>query len=228
MSSKPSGLANSKTIDLTGSRFGRLVVVSFSHSKNGTYWKCRCDCGGESVVRAAALRSGLSKSCGCGSREAGRQNGHNIGSVLRNKYWPNTRKLKEMRRNMINRCYDPSNKRYNCYGGRGITVCDVWLNDRQSFYEWVIANGWRPGLEIDRRDVNGNYEPSNCRFVNDLVQANNSRHNHQITWDGETHSITEWARRLGVRGQALQHRFTRGWSVERAMTQPFRRWPVAR
>ena len=123
---------------------------------------------------------------------------------------------------MRDRCYDPDNKRYANYGGRGIQVCDEWLTDRLAFYRWANSNGHGGSLQIDRIDVNGNYEPSNCRFVDVFVQMNNTTRNHFLEWHGARHTVADWARILGVTSRALQSRIDHGWSVERALTQPFR------
>jgi hypothetical protein len=133
-----------------------------------------------------------------------------------------TRNQIALRRNMAMRCYDPSNKRWANYGGRGIAVCDEWLRDRRAFYQWCMDAGFRPGLQIDRIDTNGNYEPGNCRFVGAVEQANNTTRNHFIEWQGQRLTVAQWARRLGVRSRALQARLARKWPVERVMTQPFR------
>lgn len=208
-------------VDMTGKRFGRLVVVKYSHSKDAAFWLCQCDCGDTSVVRSAILNDGSAKSCGCGSREAAVANAA-AASRQKKLPFPNTRKLKELYRNMLDRCYDPDNKRYANYGGRGIRICDEWLTDRLSFYHWATDNGHAKGLQIDRIDVNGNYEASNCRFVDVFVQMNNTTLNHFLEWYGTRHTVADWARILGVTSRALQSRIGHGWSVERALTQPFR------
>lgn len=207
---------------LVGYRFGLLSVICFSHSKSGAHWYCRCECGGESIVRGAVLRYGSTMSCGCGSRAQARKNMREIGFKGRGPYWPHTRKLKELHRNILHRCYDPRNKRFDSYGGRGIRVCDEWRENRGTFFEWVMLNGWGPGRSIDRIDNNGDYEPSNCRFVGAQEQANNTTRNRFIEFNGKRRTISEWARELGVSSFALNHRFFRGWTAERALTQPFR------
>lgn len=123
----------------------------------------------------------------------------------------------------MDRCYNPENKRWANYGGRGIKVCVSWYFYRRVFYEWAHTNGYRPGLQIDRINVDGNYHPDNCRFVDSFVQQNNTTRSHRVTWNGRTQTLSEWAREIGVRPQALIHRFTRKWSIERAMTFPFDR-----
>jgi hypothetical protein len=208
-------------MDMTGQRFGRLVVLNYSHSKNAAFWKCQCDCGQITIVRGATLRYGTAKSCGCGSREAARRNAAMARDKRRVPH-PYPRKMKDMLKNMISRCYDPSNKRWANYGGRGITVCPEWRSDIRAFYRWVVANGYKPGLTIDRIDVNGNYEPNNCRFATMIIQQNNTTRNVRLTWNNRTLTISEWARELGVRTAAIGHRHERGWTIERIFTQPFR------
>lgn len=211
--------------DLTGQRFRRLLVIEFSHSKDAAYWRCLCDCGKFTTVRTAQLNNGVVGSCGCGSLEAARSNAKTISIRQRSKYWPYTRFFKSMYRNMLRRCYDQRDKRYLNYGGRGIRVCASWLADRAVYYEWVFTNGWKPGLSIERNNVNAGYSPENCSIIPMAAQQNNTTRSHRVEWNGETHTISEWARILGFPKQALQHRFTRNWTVEQAMTQPLRYWP---
>ena len=96
------------------------------------------------------------------------------------------------------RCYNSNGKQYKDYGGRGIRVCDEWLENFEPFYEWAINNGYREDLTIDRIDVNGDYEPSNCRWVTAKAQQNNKRSNHFITYNNETHTLTEWAEKYNI------------------------------
>ena len=106
------------------------------------------------------------------------------------------------------------------YGGRGICVCDEWLNDFESFYKWSIQNGWEPGLSIDRIDNDGDYCPENCRWADGFTQANNSRHNLVIEYCGEEMTCTQWAHRIGIKPSTLNARLKNGWSVEKALTTP--------
>lgn len=121
---------------------------------------------------------------------------------------------------MVARCHNPNNASYYNYGARGITVCDEWRKDHSKFVEWGYANGYQKGLSIDRIDNNKGYSPENCRWVDRYVQQNNMRRNHYITVDGETHSISEWARIKGVRRGLIINRIKRGWSEERAVNTP--------
>jgi hypothetical protein len=213
-----------QTIDLTGQRFGRLLAVSIAYRRNGAYWHCGCDCGGTNVVRAGLLRNGSVASCGCGSREQARLNCQKW--RRRNERIPERLRssLKDCYSNMIRRCTDPFNNRWDCYGGRGITVCNEWIgiDGRRRFYDWALEAGYDKGLQIDRIDVNGNYMPENCRFVDAMIQANNTRRNRVVNWQGKSMTAAEWARELGLTYASMQHRLDRGWSMERIASQPQR------
>ena len=119
---------------------------------------------------------------------------------------------------MKKRCYNSNDKAYNYYGGRGIKVCDEWLNDFQTFYDWSMNNGYNEHLTIDRIDVNGNYEPNNCRWVDYKIQNRNSRHNTLFTIDGETRCLSEWCEILNLNYKNVLARVTRyNWSIGEAL-----------
>jgi hypothetical protein len=212
--------------DLMGQRFGRLVVVGSATSQNGRRWVCMCDCGKARVVRAGHLRSGGTNSCGCLQVESCR-NALRIKVQNRELRWIPSHlypKLKNTYRNMLSRCYEPSNPRWDCYGGRGIAVCDEWLglSGRRAFYRWALDNGCDSSLQIDRINVHADYSPANCRWVNPRTQANNTRRNRFIEWRGVRLTMSEWADRLGLSYSAMQHRIDRGWPMERIASQPQR------
>lgn len=125
--------------------------------------------------------------------------------------------------NMRERCRNPQNREYVRYGGRGIKVCDEWKNDFRAFYDWAMSSGYdetapRGKCTLDRIDNDGNYEPTNCRWATAKDQANNTRRTRFIEFNGERHSVTEWARRLGINQSTLSMRINKyGWSVEKAL-----------
>lgn len=212
-----------KFIDLTGQRFGRLTAVSRAANKgNATMWLCRCDCGNEKAISAHHLSSGVTQSCGCKRR--------GIDGYLREHSLPDTAKrLLLLWRGMKRRCYDSKTQYYAIYGGRGISVCDEWKDNFQAFYEWSMANGYKEEIlpngrnkwMIDRINNDGNYEPSNCRWVDIQIQANNKRSNHLLDFNGKIQTITKWSKETGLSTQVIKHRIEKlGWSIEKALTTP--------
>lgn len=155
--------------DLKGKRFGRLEVISYvgADSRGRSKWLCKCDCGKEITARVDSLKRGDTKSCGCYHAEEVAKYSRTHG-LSRNR-------LYSVWSNMKNRCMCPTSRRFKDYGGRGISVCQEWTNSFLSFYEWAMESGYRQGLTIDRIDVDGNYEPSNCRWITNEEQQRNKR-----------------------------------------------------
>ena len=135
----------------------------------------------------------------------------------------NNKRISRIYSNMKTRCYNPTSNRYHCYGGRGIKVCDDWKSSFANFKEWALNNGYTDNLCLDRINNNGNYEPSNCRWVTKKQNSNNTSFNRILTYNGETHTMSEWCEILGVKLQTLSARMYRGWSVEDAITKSIRK-----
>lgn len=204
--------------DISGQRFGRLVAIEpIGKTKVGNIiWRCKCDCGNEKNVSTKDLGHGTS-SCGCYSKE--------VHKKVFTKHGQRHSRLYSVHRSMLGRCRNPNVREYHNYGGRGIKVCDEWRNSFEAFRDWAYANGYdenAPKCEctLDRIDPNGNYEPSNCRWVSIKTQERNRRNNVLITFRGETHCMSEWAEIAGLKYVTFHHRIKAGWSMERIMSTP--------
>lgn len=200
-----------KAINIIGEKYGKLVVLEkVGMNKNHqSLYLCQCECGNTTIVTKSNLRSGSVKSCGCLKHEGK----HGLSNTPIYNTW----------RDMKIRCYNEKSPSYKNYGGRGITVYSEWLDDFTTFYNWSINNGYKKGLSIDRINVNGNYEPNNCRWVTRKEQANNKRNNILITYNNETHNISEWGNITGINQARIRERIVKlKWTVEKALTTPIR------
>lgn len=213
------GIKLSKFMDESwiGKKFGRLTVEKAfrTRDKNGRAlikWTLRCDCGNKVTIAPSKAVNGVQQSCGCLAHEM-------IGERSR-KHGESHTRLFYLWVNMRYRCYDPKNKRYANYGGRGIKVCDEWNNDYATFAKWARENGYRDDLTIDRIDVNGDYTPENCRWATWEEQANNKTNNHLLTIDGETKTMTQWAKQYGIGMSTIWARVKNGWEPEMAVKTP--------
>lgn len=201
--------------DLTGQRFGRLIVLAFAGRQHRQlYWLCRCDCGNEKAVVRGSLTSGRSRSCGClrSEKSAARRRTHGK---------TNSREYRSWSR-MFVRCYNSNEHAYDLYGGRGIKVCDRW----RSFAAFLEDMGPKPlghHVSVERIDVNGHYCPENCRWATPKQQARNTRRNVMLTFRGKTQCISAWSEELGIGQSTLRIRLKYGWSVERALSEPVHR-----
>ena len=200
--------------DLTGQRFGRWAVLAEAEARNGKRrWVVRCDCGAERVSFERPLVVGESQSCGCLRREllaAPRKHGATTGGQTAPEYhsW----------RCMIARCYYSKDRYFDNYGGRGITVCDRWRLSYAAFREDM---GQRPpGCTLDRVNVDGPYEPGNCRWATPREQGIHRTDNRMITVNGDARTLTEWSEHTGLAVSTIWRRLRRGWSAERAIATP--------
>ncbi len=174
-----------KIENLINMRFGRLLVVSFSHSNKHAYWKCLCDCGNEKVIRASHLKDKTTVSCGCYARENAAKRNITHGHTVRNKGATNNSPTYRSWHSMMMRCHNPNVPGFEYWGGRGITVCVQWLK----FSGFLADMGIRPdGTTIDRIDPDGNYNPGNCRWASFTTQARNKRREEAFAMRGVSYN----------------------------------------
>ena len=202
-----------RLIDLSGARFGRLVVVGIAGKKGKRLcWLCKCDCGSEHLASGDVLKNGHVKSCGCLKAEVdakGTRFRHGLSKSSEHKIWCG----------ITERCHNKKSKFFMRYGGRGITVCRRW----KTFENFYADMGPRPSSAhtLDRVNNNGNYEPSNCRWATPEEQANNKSSNVMISIDGETKTLAQWCRETGVDSDLASQRINREkWSPVDAVTTP--------
>lgn len=199
--------------DLTGLRFGRLTVTEMAGRRNRqVLWKCKCDCGKDVTVIGGNLRNNSTQSCGCLNKQnaAMRKRTHGGTDTRLYRIW----------HNMKNRCQNRRTKDYEDYGGRGIEVCPEWRESFEAFRDWAVANGYQDHLTIERNDTDGGYCPDNCRWVTNKEQQSNRRNNHLVTYNGKTQTLQQWVEETGIKRGTLSDRLRKGWSPERALTEP--------
>ena len=205
-----------KRIELVGMKIGKLLVLERvgSDERRRALYRCQCDCGAIVIKTGSSLRHGFG-SCGCAIVEKAKE--------LHTKHGMTNTRLFRIWGGMRDRCNHSKHKDYPNYGERGIIVCDEWNNNFMNFYEWAMANGYRDDLSIDRIDVNGNYEPSNCRWATPKQQANNTRINAYYTYNGRTQSLKMWSEELGVRYSMVLHRHQAhpDWTFEQIFSPAF-------
>lgn len=203
-------------VNIIGKKFGRLTVLEYSHNVGYTrFFLCQCDCGKKKTVAKNNLTTGKQVSCGCLRAER-------LGNL--NRLPEGYLRLGKIFHAMKYRCYDPRSNRYPRYGGRGITICDEWLNDMDTFRSWAIQNGYRDGLSIDRINNDEGYCPENCRWVDKSDQLSNFSRNVIVEFNGKSQTIAQWGKELGIPRSTLHNRLrVHGWSVERALTEPVRK-----
>ncbi len=202
-----------KAPDLVGLKFGRLTVLKrdTEYTKKDSKWICQCECGTIKSIMALSIKSGTTKSCGCGRKEwaSHRATTHGLTKSPEHRTWGS----------MIQRCENINHHAYMNYGGRGISICKRW---RESFLNFLADMGARPSIShsIDRINNNGNYEPSNCRWATEQEQKSNRSDNRFITFRGETMTISDLAKKHGITYNILNKRISAGWDLEKALTHP--------
>lgn len=197
-----------KPVDMTGKRYGRLVALYPTGKRDasgGICWNFRCDCGNEKIMSAGPVRVGIVKSCGCLLKP------HGMSGTRLFDIWVNMRQ----------RCRADGRPEHDNWGNRGIRVCDEWTSF-PAFRDWAMATGYSDDLTIDRIDNSKGYSPENCRWATYKEQANNTRRNHLIEMDGETHTLKQWCEILGGVSKESVYRRVRdfGWSYEKALKTP--------
>lgn len=193
-------VSESKRLKLEGKKYGRLKVIKWiplSERKNKKKaWLCLCDCGNYIEVETGKLQTGHTQSCGCLKQEAKNK----IGELNKKYEHYGDKKLYGVYKAMIDRCYNSQNSRYSSYGERGIIICDEWLGDNgyDNFAKWTLLTRKDDSLTIDRINVNGNYEPSNCRWITNQEQQYNKRTNVMVEYNGEIHPLKFWSKQLNI------------------------------
>lgn len=202
---------------MIGRRYGRLVVLSpqGKDSHNNTMWLCRCDCGKEKVIKRYQLTKGATKSCGCLRNEIRVQTHtkHNLSSHRLYHIWFA----------MKQRCNDENSRSFSSYGGRGISVCEEWL-DFINFYEWALPNGYSENLTIERLDNNKGYCPSNCVWATKKQQARNKRNVPLIEYEGEMKSVAQLCEEYNINPETFRSRLKSGWTFEESLNVPVRKF----
>lgn len=179
-----------KFINLVGNKYGDWEVLSYAGKSK---WLCRCSCNKEVVVYGGSLKAGTSTNCGCKKIKHGCEG----------------TKIYRLWSYMKERCYSDKHKSYNHYGGRGIKVCDEWL-DSKNFIDWAIQNGYKEGLTLDRIDVNKDYSPENCRFITNKEQQRNKRNSRYLEIEGQVKTVSEWAEICGLDRHTILFRLNKG------------------
>lgn len=210
------GFYSRKHQELIGKKFNRITILDIWQNPEKKYYMCRyhCVCGNVKETRLTNVKNGYLKSCGCLKYI------HSIPSEENDAVGKIKHPLHPAWASMMSRCYHKSSTAYYLYGGRGIKVCDEWRNF-WNFVKWSDSIGGRPdGYTLDRIDVDGDYCPENCRWASDEVQQNNKRTNHYLTYNGETLTLSQWSRKLGLSRYAIQYRFMQGWSADEILSIP--------
>lgn len=217
----------SKLIDLQNERFGKLTVIKrvdnkvYKNGRSTPQWLCQCNCGNKIIVAASNLRKGSTQSCGCLQKEL---------LIKRNKtvkyttHGQSRTRLYTIWCDMKQRCLNKNQKAFKHYGERRISICDEWKNNFNSFYDWAIRNGYTDNLTIDRIDVDGNYNPSNCRWTTMKQQRRNARSNVFVEINGVKKVLIDWCEYYKIKYTTVLSRIYSGWEMVKAITTPSRKY----
>lgn len=209
----------SRHIDMAGMKYGRLTIlkrVPTPKHLRVTHWECECECGKRIITTRPNLITGHTKSCGCYALEL------ITGNKYRETHNESRTRLYYIWQSMKQRCYDETLEKYNDYGGRGIKICNEWI-EYANFAKWAKNNGYKNNLTIDRIDVNGDYEPSNCRWASMKVQNRNKTTTRYLELDGIKKSMAEWSELLDIPTSTIVNRLNRGCTDEEALNTNYRR-----
>lgn len=204
-------------LNLIGQRYGKLIVikeVERHYQQSGKpvrRWLCKCDCGNEKVIYQSSLRSGNTKSCGCGCEENRKKIMMKLGHHINNNYlYP---KLTNTIMAMRCRCNNPNSNEYYRYGGRGIKICDEWMDKKagiSNFINWALNNGYKDGLTIDRIDNDKGYFPENCKWSDRFEQMSNTSKSKKITYQGKQYCFASLGRKIGVSSSTINKWYQKG------------------
>lgn len=202
--------------NLIGQKYNRLTVIArtTNNASGKSRWICLCDCGNikEKPVTRYDLTHGKVKTCGCLYKESNK--------YINRKHGHTGERIHRIWCSMRQRCYNPQSQGFINYGGRGIGICDEWKDSFQAFYDWAMTNGYADNLTIDRKDVNDNYSPENCRWVDMKTQQNNRNNNRMVLYCGFEYTASELAEFLGVPYATLLWRMNNGWEPSEWGIQP--------
>lgn len=194
--------------DVLGKKYGALTVFDLRIINGTTRAICQCYCGRGRICEPKYLRNNPKDRCGCDiARYAC------LSSKNKKVHGMSNTRVYRIWENMKQRCLNKNFKKYRDYGGRGISICDEWLTFI-NFNNWAINNGYEDGLTIDRKENLGNYTPENCRWITNLEQQSNTRKTVRLTYNGETHHVSEWARIIGVERSVILYRIKVGKPIE--------------
>lgn len=208
-------LNRSRELDIVGKKYNMLTVLErVGQTEEKRYlFRCKCDCGREKVIEGREIKRGRAKSCG----------NHHVEKIIEanTTHGLSKDRLYNIHSSMKERCFNSNNKNFHGYGGRGITICDEWVGENGflNFYNWSLKNGYKENLSIDRIDVNGNYQPSNCRWATNKMQQLNKRNTVMHTYNGASKPLVTWCEELELNYDSVWKRLYKyDYDFEKAIT----------